>query len=105
MALCKREPSTGQYHIMFPKDSPWRDKNYLAWVKTLPCAHCKAPADDAHHIKITGVGGRGLTAPDFAAMPLCRRCHDDVHKEPTFYPQTRWMIETQSRAHAEGILS
>lgn len=78
---------------------PYHSRPHLDWVKTLPCCHCGLPADDPHHLKITGVG----KAPDFAAVPLCRKCHDTVHHEgPQLYPQARWMIETLNRAFHEG---
>ena len=79
-----------------------RCPEYLKWVKTLPCCQCGMRADDPHHIKCKGVGGYALTAADSTAMPLCRTCHQDVHKGPGLYPQTKWMCETQAKAFAEG---
>jgi len=86
------------------KVKAWRDKAYTDWVKTLPCCHCLHPADDPHHIKIKGVGGWALTAPDFTCMPLCRECHNSVQAFPKAFPQTRWMIETLDQAFSEGVL-
>ena len=82
-----------------------RSKAYLAYVKTLRCRHCGRHADDPHHAKFKGLGGIGLTAPDFATMPLCRSCHDLVHQAAHLYPQARWLIDTQNQAFAEGILT
>ena len=81
-----------------------RNRKFLDWVKTLPCSLCGQQSDDPHHIKIRGLGGTGLTAPDFTAMPLCRTCHDDIHQGPTHYPQTRWMIETLIKAFDKGYI-
>ncbi len=86
------------------KIPPYRSEKYKAFVRTLPCSHCGRSADHAHHIKIMGVGGRGVKPPDSTCMPLCWECHADVHKGPANYPQTRWMIETQARAFYEGVL-
>lgn len=55
--------------------------DYLAWVRTLPCAACGAIAtawrpNQAHH---TGPRGLGTKSSDFSAVPLCAGCHDDGH--------------------------
>jgi hypothetical protein len=56
------------------------DRQYLNWVKGLPCdlrgAHeCQGPID-AHHR--TGAG-MGLRAHDRQSFPLCRRAHRNRH--------------------------
>ena len=79
-----------------------RCPKYLAWVRTLPCSLCGQEAHDAHHIKMMGVGGMGQSAPDLTVMPLCRTCHQDVHKGPANYPQAKWMIDTLKKAFYEG---
>ncbi len=90
---------------MAQKIKTYRNRAYLDWVKTLPCCHCGAPADDPHHIKGLMLGT--VKAPDFAVMPLCRGCHNEVHRwlhsSPDEYPQARWVIETLNQAFAEGI--
>lgn len=61
--------------------SRWRSPEYLRWVASLPCASCKiAGLSQAHHFKgIGNMGGTGLKAPDYWAMPLCQACHDGLH--------------------------
>ena len=88
---------------MAQKIKAYRNRTYLDWVKTLPCCFCGVPADDPHHIKLKGVGGAALSAPDFTVMPLCRLHHDIVHNDLMRYPQAKWMIETLNQAFAEGI--
>ena len=60
-----------------------RDRPYLEWVRTLPCAvlallrrtPCFGPIE-AHHP--TG-SGLALKSPDRAAFPLCRGHHREFH--------------------------
>jgi hypothetical protein len=50
---------------------------YLKRVRQLPCANCGRPApNEAHHRTGAGMARR---AHDHDAMPLCRRCHHDLH--------------------------
>ena len=52
---------------------------------------------------VKGVGGVGMKAPDFAAVPVCRECHDIIQPDSNKYPQLRWLIETLSLAFAAGV--
>lgn len=91
---------------MIPKHKAWRSKKYLAWVKTLPCVICGAPADDAHHAIGLGLSGMGLTAPDQYAVPVCRGHHSEIHATPELWPkQWLWIGSTLAKALNEGILS
>jgi len=43
------------------------------------CALCDAPPpSDPHHVKARGFGG--VKSDDSQCVPLCRPCHDDVHR-------------------------
>ena len=79
------------------------DKQYLAFVRTLPCSHCGKGAEP-HHIIGIKMGVMGSKASDIHTMPLCTLCHADVHKSPKDWPQIRWMIETQNKAIEAGEL-
>jgi hypothetical protein len=87
------------------KTPAWRSKKYLDWVKTQPCCVCKAPADDAHHIKGLGhLSGVGLTAPDQYVMPMCRTHHHWIHANPTEWPnQWEWALRTLAKAISEEV--
>ncbi len=62
------------------KQKTWRSAKYLAYVKTLPCVACVAPADDAHHLSgIGNLSGMGMKPPDWATLPLCRGHHTSFH--------------------------
>jgi hypothetical protein len=81
------------------------NKKYLKWVKTLDCAFCRAPADDAHHIIGAGMGGMGMKAPDWAVMPLCRGCHTRMHHDPTAWlRQWEHVARTLGKAIEDGII-
>ena len=80
---------------------------YLAWIRQQPCWHCEAPPpSDPHHIKGLGhFSGTGLKAPDIATVPLCRRCHTDMHNFPGLWPEQWEMVATTLiMAFEEGII-
>ena len=52
---------------------------YTRWVKTQKCMTCGNQADDPHHIIDHGLGGMGTKADDLFVIPLCRKCHDELH--------------------------
>ena len=53
---------------------PPRDKEYRAWICSLPCAACGVPGrSEAAH---TGSdGGMSMKASDYTCVPLCTDCH------------------------------
>ncbi|EEY6643929.1 TPA: DUF968 domain-containing protein [Escherichia coli] len=52
---------------------------YTRWVKTQKCMTCGNQADDPHHIIGHGLGGMGTKADDLFVIPLCRKCHSELH--------------------------
>ena len=61
---------------------PVRNSEYLRWIRTLPCAVCRATRGvEAAH---TGPHGLGQKSSDLSAIPLCARHHrtgpDSYHK-------------------------
>jgi hypothetical protein len=61
---------------------PPRNREYLAWIRTLPCIICGAIRGiEASH---TGPHGLGQKSSDYSAIPLCVRHHrtgnDSYHK-------------------------
>lgn len=81
-----------------------KSKQYLAFVRSLPCCHCGAMAEPHHIIGIDHMGKTGGKQGDLHTMPLCREDHAEVHKCPKEFPQTRWMMETQQAAILAGII-
>ncbi|HYF36060.1 MAG TPA: hypothetical protein VD994_12270 [Prosthecobacter sp.] len=52
---------------------PPRDKRYLDWIRTQPCAVCGIEWEiEAAH---TGPHGLGQKSSDHSAIPLCAECH------------------------------
>lgn len=68
--------------MLRPKRTRAEDSKYTRWVKTRPCSGCGERSDDPHHIIGHGQGGMGTKAHDFFTIPLCRKCHDALHKDP-----------------------
>ncbi|WP_171938329.1 DUF968 domain-containing protein [Escherichia coli] len=52
---------------------------YTRWVKTQKCMTYGNQADDPHHIIGHGLGGMGTKADDLFVIPLCRKCHNELH--------------------------
>jgi 5-methylcytosine-specific restriction endonuclease McrA len=87
-----------------PKQKPFRSKKYLKWVKTLPCCICGLDGCDPHHAIGMKLGGMGTKAPDDMVMPLCRKCHSDMHNKPQlWYLQKGFIIGTKKKADLWGI--
>lgn len=70
--------------VPVPKADYVRDKDYLRWVASLPCAHCgREGRSQAAHSDDNGAGGKGMgiKACDSTAYPACadepgrRGCH------------------------------
>lgn len=88
------------------KTPRWESKKYRDWVKKQDCMVCDRPADDPHHIANIGhMSGIGITAPDWAIMPLCRECHGKMHKVPEWWSgQWEMIARTLGKAIEEGLL-
>jgi len=60
-----------------------RDRDYLNFLRRRPCSFCGFPKTDAHHAikRLRGLSeaGLGMKGPDYLAIPLCRKCHDELH--------------------------
>jgi len=87
-----------------PKQKAFRSKKYLNWVKTLACCMCyNEQASDAHHAIGMKLGGMGTKAPDSEVMPLCRKCHSEMHNKPELWRlQKGFIIKTKKLADAHG---
>jgi len=58
-----------------------QDAKYTQWVKTLKCCGCGDQSDDPHHPHGAGFKGMGTKVPDYWCIPLCRKCHDELHHD------------------------
>jgi hypothetical protein len=67
------------------------DEDYLAWLRTRPCAWCKwvphwemdvfVQCEAAHVRRVGGGSGTAYKPTNYSAIPLCRRCHEAQHRE------------------------
>ncbi|WP_306341318.1 DUF968 domain-containing protein [Serratia liquefaciens] len=82
------DPAPPKSFLKLPKRERWTSEKFTRWVKSQPCACCGNPSDDPHHIIGHGQGGMGTKAHDFFTIPLCRKHHDDLHRD-----MSRWEEE------------
>jgi hypothetical protein len=88
-----------------------KSKPYLEWVATLPCAACEIRDGTvvAHHWKGEGghlSGGMGLKASDWLTMPLCHKCHSQIHSGDAALIswQREYILRTLDIAFNSGII-
>lgn len=104
------DPDSPESHMARPKRHRWEKPGFLRWVKSQPCACCGLPADDPHHLIGYGQGGMGTKAHDAFTIPLCRKHHDELHKdrrafENRYGTQPELIIKLLDRAFALGVLA
>src|ERR1035441_10089413 len=66
-----------------PRRGPDRSPEYLAWIRTLPCAVCSrmragSTVIEAAHTNVLGPKGMGQKTSDFSAIPLCSAHHREA---------------------------
>lgn len=81
MKVFKVDEKVSGAFVLLPKRTRAEDSKYTRWVKTRPCCGCGERSDDPHHIIGHGQGGMATKAHDFFTIPLCRKCHDALHKD------------------------
>ena len=67
-------------------------EKHLKYVRQLPCCVCGMTGGvDPHHLRSFAFGrGMGMKSDDKWTVPLCRKCHNDVHmvgtkEEPAWF--------------------
>lgn len=67
---------------MTPKWPIARDGKYLDFIRTRPCSFCACQVVEPHHVLkgLRGIRAGMVQKIDYVAIPLCRRCHEDLHK-------------------------
>lgn len=75
-----------------PKSREHRqDEAHLDWIRTLPCCICESDGSDPHHLlSIKDARGMAMKSQDWWTVPLCRRCHDRLHKEAVADTEHSW---------------
>jgi len=85
-----------------PKGREYReDPKHLKFIRSLPCAVCSgAPPCDPHHLlSAPGMRGVGMKAPDWWTVPLCRECHDRLHRECASKTEEGWLLSQGVAPH------
>jgi len=71
---------------MLHKSKIVRSREYLDWVRNLPCIVClsidKSPPhqSDPHHVPEVGKAAMGMKTSDLRAIPLCHYHHNSYHQ-------------------------
>ncbi len=104
------DPETPESLMLRPKRRRWVNEQYTRWVKTQPCEGCGNTADDPHHISGHGLGGMGTKPHDAFVIPLCRQCHDELHRDPRAFEekhgsQADMVLRIQDRGFAIGVIA
>ncbi|EMX9646316.1 DUF968 domain-containing protein [Salmonella enterica] len=102
------DPPAG--YMRKPKMQRLELPEYTRWVKRQPCCGCGKRADDPHHIIGHGFSGTGTKACDLLVIPLCRVCHDMLHKNVRAWEdqngsQLLWLARTLARATGIGAIT
>ena len=82
-------------------------REHLARIHTLNCAVCRfwygkyRPATDAHHVEYARA-----EHSDYATVPLCRDCHDQLHQQRrrSFFRQHKGMSDVSLLAYTIKML-
>ena len=65
------------------KPVKYRDKKYLAWIRTLPCLACGGKSEACHVRQPHSGAGTGVKPHDYYAIPLCNKDHS--YENERFY--------------------
>ena len=66
-----------------PKHPPYRNENYLNFIRSKPCLVCGNRAE-AHHVRRSFWGSGASQRPhDYVALPLCPAHHNLLVEEQT----------------------
>lgn len=104
------DPETNESYMLRPKRRRYENTQYTQWVKRQPCCACGNGSDDPHHITGNGFGGMATKAHDLFVIPLCRGCHDSLHKDVAAWEaehgtQEHLLLTTLDRALAMGVIA
>ena len=71
--------------MSYQKIKPYRDKKYLAWIRTKPCTYCGRSKSEYLDIvpahQNFEMGSMGSKASDLYTIPLCTDCHLVEHTQ------------------------
>jgi hypothetical protein len=56
-----------------------KNRKYLDTFQDKACMFCHTTPCEPHHLRMAGVTGTGMKAPDYMCIPVCRKCHEECH--------------------------
>jgi hypothetical protein len=68
--------------MMAPKLRRVRSPAHLGFVRAQPCLICGRTPSDAHHLRFVQPRAMARKVSDEFTVPLCRRHHDLLHRDP-----------------------
>ena len=73
-----------------PKSS---SKNYLEYIKKMPCLVCGKMPAEPHHMEAVGMGGANKDGfKDYSCVPLCRYHHGEYHSGGIHYFESKYQV-------------
>lgn len=72
-----------------PKPKIYRNKDFLAFIRSRPC-RCGKKAEP-HHEDVLKAGGTAIKTHDYLTISLCRGCHIERHAQGSVY--STWNID------------
>jgi hypothetical protein len=82
LGMAATQPAAPALRAVPKPPKPMRDEAYLAWVRNRRCCVCHKGATEAHHHTLDH-RGMGQKVHDYLAIPLCTRCHRQLHDTAT----------------------
>ena len=87
---------------------PARDKEHLAFIRSLSCCVCHRSGSQAHHVRSIGPRTMGKRVSDYLTISLCRQHHATLHSmnEGDFWTScnlspARWIATVSAEGKAE----
>jgi len=72
-----------------PKQKTYRNKDYLNYIRSLPCLICGNPESEAHHVRRQyWMASMGRKPHDYVAIPLCRTHHTAANEQRLIVERT-----------------
>ena len=68
----------------YPKQKPYRNPDYLKFIRLHFCRRCSYPAVSAHHVRRSYWGaGTGIKSHDYCTLPWCEEngCHNPKNEK------------------------
>lgn len=93
-----------------PKQPVYRNKALLDAVRSIPCAHCGAPAQAAHSNQSRHGKGKGRKASDAAIAALCQAEHHEIDNGKKYSKQERrekmdvYIVMTYGKLLSYGLI-